>query len=230
MLPLTISNADSVNNSAKFHFDINLIDEKIYKFKVKLFTSNHQIPYIEIPYTVISTNLDVEEAIQFDSNNFYVKNNKYFISLLKLIEKEKEISIINTQQIPITINSIQLDSIKDKFNVNNIEIDIKSKINLPFVLTNENKFNITLSFLGKEFGHSSAFLILNTNLGQVYLHFSTFVNTKSKDIYVMMENIKGTEFVSPLFGSDVDYIELINFGDDISLLDITKLGYDQDEF
>lgn len=45
-----------------------------------------------------------------------------------------------------------------------------------------------------------------------------------------MENVKGTNFTAPLNGADIDFIKLINFGDDISLLETTKLGYDQDEF
>jgi hypothetical protein len=123
-----------------------------------------------------------------------------------------------------------MESIKDKFGVSNLDINLKNYINLPFTLSNLNSLNLEIEFIGKDYGHFSGFIILNTDLGDIYLHIAAFINTKLKDVYVLMENIKGTNFVSPLYGIDIDYIKLTNFGDDASLLDINKLGYDQDEF
>jgi hypothetical protein len=46
----------------------------------------------------------------------------------------------------------------------------------------------------------------------------------------MMENRKGTSFRAALNGSDVDFIKLINFGQDYCNIQITKLGYDKHQF
>jgi hypothetical protein len=45
-----------------------------------------------------------------------------------------------------------------------------------------------------------------------------------------MQNKRGVEFKSPINSVDKEFIKLINFGDDPSLIDITKLGYDKNEF
>jgi len=225
---LSLSAVNNLNN--RIVFDINTTSEKIYKFKIRAYTNYSNIKFIDLPLTVVSTNLDVEEALQFSKNDFFVRNNKYFLSLLKLHKKTRSIEIVNSTKVPIIINSIDTKTITDKFGVSNLDINLLHTIDLPIEITNTKSLNLQIEFLGKDFGHFCGFIILHTNLGDVYLHIAAYVNTKYKDVYVMMENRKGTNYTSPLYGVAFDYIKLTNFGDDISLLEINKLGYDQDEF
>jgi len=202
----------------------------MYKFKLRFYTNHTKIPFFDIPYTIVSTNLDMEEIIQFDDTDFYVRNNKYFLSLIKLKEKIRTIKILNKSNTPIIINSIRAETISDKFGVKELDITFQNYIELPYTITNINSLILNTKFLGKNFGHFSGFIILHTNLGDIYLHIAAFVNTKYKDVYVLMENRKGTNHIAPLYGASYDYIKLTNFGDDISLLQTHKLGYDKDEF
>jgi len=206
------------------------MEERLYKYKLRAYTNNKYIPYIDIPMNVVSTNVDIEEVIQYDKNDFYVRNNKYFLSLIKLQSKDRLLTITNNSNIDLEILEISTFTLKDKFGTSNLDITINNYISLPYILTNKNTLKIDATFLGKEFGHYSSFIILKTTMGDVYLHVASFVNTKYKDVWVLMENAKGTNFTSALNGSDIDYIKLTNFGDDFSLLQITKMGYDQDEF
>jgi len=64
----------------------------------------------------------------------------------------------------------------------------------------------------------------------VYLPIVVFVNTKAKDVMIMMENTSGVSFKSALNSVDKDFIKLINFGDDQSLTSVTKLGSNKGQF
>lgn len=213
-----------------FTYDLNLTREALYKYKIRLYTSYKYVPYIDIPFSTVATSIDIEDAIKFDSDNFYVRNNKYFLSLIKLQTKYRTISIVNTSNIDVDILGIETYTLQDKFGVENIDISIKNTITYPFKLTQLNSLVLDISVIGKDFGHYNSFIILKTDRGDVYLSISSYVNTKYKDVLVMMENVKGTSFISSLNGSDTDYIKLTNFGDDESLLEVTKLGSDQNEF
>jgi len=221
--PLSVSSLNNININT-LSFDLNLQNEKFYKFKLRIYTSYEYIPFIDIPLNVIATNVDVESIIKFDSNDFYVKNNKYFLSLIKLQTKNRKLSIVNTSNIDIMILDIDIYTISDHFGNDNFDITLNNSFNFPFKMTNKNSLKLDIDFIGKDFGHYNNFIILKTNLGDIYLSISSFVNTKYKDVYVLMENRKGTKFTSTLTGSDVDYIKLINFGDDKCFTEITKLG------
>jgi hypothetical protein len=221
--PMSVSSLNNINNN-NLSIDLNLQKEKFYKFKLRAYTSYEYIPFIDIPLNVIATSIDVESIVKFDSDDFYVRNNKYFLSLVKLQTKNRKISIVNTSTIDITVLDIDTYTISDNFGNDNFAAAINNSFNFPFKLTNKNSLKLDIDFIGQDFGHYNNFIILKTNLGDIYLSISSFVNTKYKDVYVLMENIKGTKFTSTLTGSDVDYIKLINFGDDKCFTEISKLG------
>lgn len=211
-------------------FDINLSEEKLYQFKLRLYTNIVNIPYIDIPYEIICTNINVEEIIQFDKANFYVRNNKYFLSLNRLIPKKRDIKIQNFSDINIIVKSIKFDLPTSQIGIVGISTNQLAPIQYPYNLTNKNPINLKFEFIGSEYGRTTGFIILDTDLGQVYLPIVIFVNTKLKDVMVLMENKRGVEFTSALNSVSKNYIKLINFGDDLSLTEITKLGYDKNEF
>jgi hypothetical protein len=228
--PLSVSELNNIKPNT-MSIDFNLENEKIYKFKLKIYTSYEFIKYIEIPMTIISSNIEIDDIIKFNPNDFYVKNNKYFLSLKKLETKNRTLEIINTSNMDIIINELSSYTIADKFNNNNFDIKIKTRVKLPFTLTNKNSLKLNIDFIGKDFGHFSNFILLKTELGDIYLNIASFVNTKYKDVFVLMENAKGTKFKAAVSGMDVEYIKLINFGDDKCNTDITKLGqYYNDNF
>jgi hypothetical protein len=221
--PLSVSSLNSINSNT-LSLDFNLQNERFYKLNLRVYTSSEFVPFINIPLNIIATNVNVESIIKFDSSDFYVKNNKYFLSLVKLQTKNRTLSIVNTSNIEISILDIDVYTIADHFGNKNFDLKINNKFNLPFKITNKNSLKLDVDFLGKDFGHYNNFIILKTNLGDIYLSISSFVNTKYKDVYVLMENRKGTKFTSTLNGVDVDYIRMINFGEDKCFTEITKLG------
>lgn len=148
-------------------FDIKCIEERAYNFSLRLFTNYSRVPYIDIPFNVVSTNINVEEAIQFDPTDFYVRKNKYFLSLVKLSPKERLINIVNRSNIPLNITEIKFFVNKDRYGVENISITNNSYLELPFMLTEKNKLTLDLEFLGTDFGHFISFIILTTDLGEV---------------------------------------------------------------
>lgn len=221
--PISVSSKDNISVNT-LSFDINLQKEKLYKFNLKLYTNYEYFKYLEIPINIVSTNIDIENIITFDENDFYVKNNRYYLSLLKLETKNRTLTINNKSNLDINILNITTYVIKDKFNESNFDISILTKVKYPFILNNKNNLKLNINFLGKDYGHYNCFIILKTNLGDVYLSIPSYVNTKNKDVYVLMENTKGTSFTATLGNSDIDYIKLINFGDDKCFTEITKLG------
>ena len=227
--PLSIPIISS-SNFYGINYDLSLDKEDLYKYKIRLYTNYQYVPYIDIPLLTMVTNLDIEEVLQFDNKDFYVRNNKYFLSLVKLQAKERLITIQNTSTTDIEILEISYFNLKDKFGTTNVDIEQLNTITFPYKLTSKNSLKLDLRILGKDFGHYNSFIILKTAFGDAYLQIASFINTKYKDVYVLMENAKGTNFVSALNGADIDYIKLTNFGDQESLLQISKLGYNQDEF
>jgi hypothetical protein len=218
------------NSNTKFNFDIELKQEKLYQFKIRFYTNIPTIKFIDVPYEIICTDLDPESAIKFDEDDFYVENNKYFLSLNRMVPKKRKISIKNTSNIDLIINGIDFELPSSDIHISNVDNEILTPIELPYKLTKKNPIKLDFEFIGKEYGRNTGFISLDTNLGIVYLPVVIFVNTKIKDVMVLMQNKRGVEFKSPINSVDKEFIKLINFGDDPSLIDITKLGYDKNEF
>lgn len=213
-----------------FQFDVELSEERIYQFKLRLYTNVPNIPFVDVPYEIICTALDPEQAIKFDESDFYVRNNKYFLSLNRNVPKQRNIAIKNTTSTDIIVNDITFDLPTSQLGMTDILAEQLNNITLPYKLTNKNPIKLQFDFQGRTYGRGTGFIILETDLGMVYLPLVIFVNTKLKDVMVLMENVRGVEFTAPLNSVDREFIKLINFGDDLSLVDVTKLGYDKNEF
>ena len=213
-----------------FSFDLDLIEERLYQFKIRLYTNVPNIPFIDVPYEVICTKLDAEQAIKFDETDFYVRNNKYFLSLNRNVPKRRALKIKNITDIDIVVNDIKFELPTSQLGMTDMLTVQLNNVSFPYKLTNKNPINLEFDFQGREYGRSTGFIILSTDLGEVYLPMVIFVNTKLKDVMVLMENKRGVEFVSPLNSVDKEFIKLTNFGEDLSLIDVLKLGYDKNEF
>lgn len=220
----------SSQKGSLFSFDLDLTEERLYQFKVRLYTNIPNIPFIDVPYEIICTTLDAEQAIKFDESDFYVRNNKYFLSLNINVPKSRTLNIKNVTDTDIIVNDIKFDLPTSQLGMTDMLTEQINNITLPYKLTNKNPIKMDFDFQGREYGRSTGFIILSTDLGEVYLPVVIFVNTKLKDVMVLMENARGIEFIAPLNSVDKEFIKLTNFGEDLSLIDVIKLGYDKNEF
>ncbi len=227
-LPTSVSG--NINSTTNLNFDIYLKEEKLYQYAIRVFTNIAHLPYIDIPYNIMCTNVDVESIIKLDSNDFYVRNNKYFLSLMKLVPKNRKIRIKNTSNVPVLVEGMSFEIPTNGIGLTELEAQQVTKAQFPYELSASTTLELNIEFLGREYGNTTGFIILHTNMGEVYLPIVMFVNSKLKDCMVLMENKRGVEFTSPLNAVDHDFLKFINFGDDLSLTEIQKLGYNKDEF
>jgi hypothetical protein len=166
---------------SKISYDIKLNNERLYKYKVKVNTTSRYIKTFEIVMNVLATTIDTEEIIQFDKSDFFVRNNKYFMSLEYGIHKLRTIKINNlSASTNVTLTGISLVGMDMNWGVT-FSVDL-STFTFPYQLLCNTSIYLNVDYLGNAPGHFGTFIVLHTELGDVYLNVATFVNTKMTDV------------------------------------------------